>query len=35
MAAQRCKLQIINKAKIPQEDKLAIVEEFKTLQLCI
>lgn len=26
IAAQRCKLQIINKAKIPQEDKNAIVE---------
>ncbi len=32
IAAQRCKMQIINKSKIPQEDKSAIVEEFKTLQ---
>lgn len=25
IAAQRCKLQIINKSKIPQQDKIAIV----------
>lgn len=35
VAAQRCKLQIINKSKIPQEDKIAIVEEFKSLQTAI
>lgn len=32
IAAQKCKLQIINKFKIPQEDKNAIVDEFKTFQ---
>lgn len=26
IAAQRCKVQIINKSKIPQEDRTAIVE---------
>jgi hypothetical protein len=32
IAAQRCKMQIINKSKVSQEDKTSIVEEFKTLQ---
>jgi DNA-directed RNA polymerase subunit H (RpoH/RPB5) len=32
IAAQRCKMQILNKAKVSQEDKASIVEEFKTLQ---
>ena len=35
VAANRCKLQIINKSKISQEEKAGIVEEFKKLQMAI
>lgn len=35
IASQKCKLQIINKFKVTPEDKMAIVEEFKKLQIAI
>jgi hypothetical protein len=35
IASQKCKTSIINKFKLAQDDKIAIVNEFKSLQIAI